>query len=409
MPTGVYVTATPFFPQSSVWRVFCIINDIILAKLEHTVFYVWCQGKWIKYQLKHSDIFLNLRPILFRLEPEFAHHIVIKGLKYFPFGAAANDYGAILQQNLWGLEFKNPVGLAAGFDKNAEATVSMLNLPFWFLECGTVTPKPQDGNPKPRIFRLKKDNAVINRLGFNNNGAEIVHENIKALPADRQTVVGINIGKNKDSDSITDDYIILLNLFYNDADYITINISSPNTPGLRNLQTGDYLDTLLSNIHDAARASEKASLKRTPILLKIAPDLEMDELEHIAEKVMKYGVDGVIVSNTTISKKNNLKTIEYASEEGWLSGQPLFEQSTAILDAFYALTKGRIPLIGVGGISSGSDAYKKIRAGASLVQLYTGLIYQGIGLVDKINRELIQLLKQDGYGHISQAIGADHH
>ncbi len=308
-----------------------------------------------------------------------------------------------LKQNIWGLEFKNPVGLAAGFDKNAVAINGLLKQGFGFVEAGTVTPLPQQGNPKPRLFRLTEDKAIINRLGFNNNGLDVFLENFNRRDKGLG-IAGANIGKNKDSESASADYIKNLHAVYPVADYITINISSPNTKGLRDLQQREALSNLLSEISKARSEAKQKNNKNTPILLKIAPDIDSKQCEDIAETVIANNIDGLIVSNTTISRPSSL-TSQHKSETGGLSGEPLFTLSTQILAEMYKLTGGKIPIIGVGGISSAQDAYKKIRAGASLVQVYSALIYQGFSLITKINDELPVLLARDGFSHISEAMG----
>lgn len=343
------------------------------------------------------------KPLFFLFSPERAHSLAILALKYGLLPAGDKKVSATLSQNLWNLHFPNPVGLAAGFDKNAEVYKGMLNQGFGFVETGTVTPLAQPGNEKPRIFRLKQDHAVINRLGFNNQGLEYYKN--KLLQRDNEMgIVGANIGANKLSDDPINDYVIGLEKLLGLADYFTINISSPNTPGLRALQGRDALDELLSKLK---LVRQQANFEvDPPLFLKIAPDLDQDECQDVAEIVMKHKMDGLIISNTTLSRQG-LKS-SFKNESGGLSGKPLFELSTRILSDMYILTKGQIPLIGVGGVSSGHEAYAKIRAGASLVQLYSALVFHGPGLVRDINDELEILLKADGFTNVSEAIGIDH-
>ena len=297
-----------------------------------------------------------------------------------------------------GRTFPNPIGLAAGFDKNADVPGAMGKLGFGFVECGTVTPRPQTGNARPRLFRLSEDRAVINRMGFNNAGMDAAARNLKRRRG--VGIVGINIGANKDSADRIADYATGFASLAPPADYVTVNVSSPNTPGLRGLQNKDELTRLLDAMI-AARAKSGA----IPILLKIAPDLDDVALDEIAATVMASGIEGLIVSNTTIARPA-LQSAQ-AGEQGGLSGQPLFAPSTDILRKMRARVGNRIVLVGVGGVSSGADAYAKIRAGASLVQLYTALVYEGPGLVARIKRELVALLVRDGFRSIVEAIGAD--
>ncbi len=346
------------------------------------------------------ELYSLLRPFLFKLQPETAHNLAIRALSrgFYP-GQPMGDYPS-LRQKLFGLDFINPVGLAAGFDKNAEAVAGLTKQGFGFLELGTVTPLPQAGNPKPRIFRLLRDEAIINRLGFNNKGLQEYCRNFSAAP--RQLPLGANIGKNKDTEDAVEDYLKALEAVAPLADYVTINISSPNTAGLRDLQGRHHLEKLLGTL-----VEKRDSLPRkVPLLLKIAPDLTSQDKEDIAGIALVKRIDGLIVSNTTIERPLSLQS-RWRNEKGGLSGRPLFESSTQMLAEMYRLTAGKIPLIGVGGISSGVEAYLKIRAGASLVQLYSALGYQGFGLVTRIKRDLAGLLAQDGFESITQAIGID--
>ena len=306
-----------------------------------------------------------------------------------------------------GLDFPNPIGLAAGFDKNADVPDAMAKFGFGFVECGTVTPKPQAGNPRPRLFRLAKDGAVINRMGFNNEGSSAAAANLRARRG--KTIVGINIGANKETsgNDRVGDYAWCFSELAPLADYVTVNVSSPNTPGLRGLQNKDELTKLLGIITNArARlfdATPQTHGMRKPILLKIAPDLDLHALDEIAEVVRASGIEGLIVSNTTIARPP-LRS-RHAEEAGGLSGTPLFEPSTQVLKQMHQRLNGAITLIGVGGVASGQDAYAKIRAGASLVQLYTALAFHGPGLVARIKRELLDCLTRDGFSSLSEAVG----
>jgi dihydroorotate dehydrogenase len=299
-----------------------------------------------------------------------------------------------------GLRFANPIGLAAGFDKNAEVPDAMAKFGFGFVECGTVTPRPQVGNPLPRLFRLRADDAVVNRMGFNNEGMEAMAARLAARKP--KGIVGINIGANKDSADRIADYRMCFAKLAPFASYVTVNVSSPNTPGLRGLQNKDELTQLLSTLTDA-RA--KANL-RVPLLLKIAPDISPDTLDDITTVTLASGIEGLIATNTTIARPTALKSLA-ARESGGLSGKPLFAPSTAILRAVRERVGDRLVLVGVGGVSTGAEAYAKIRAGASLVQLYTALAYEGPGLVARIKRELLDCLTRDGFANIADAVGAD--
>lgn len=349
------------------------------------------------------NIYKTLRPLIFKIDPEKAHNMAIKFLKSNLILPHIQEYEN-LQQNLLNLNFKNPIGMAAGFDKNAEVAEPLSKFGFGLVECGTVTPVAQSGNKKPRIFRLAEDGAIINRLGFNNLGAEIFERNFSKLPARTSCPIGINIGKNKDTTNAIDDYAILLEQFYLRASYITINISSPNTENLRDIQKEDQLEIFLSEIMNKKAALKTRYKKEVAILLKVAPDLSLEEQEKIAAVVLKSGIDGVIVSNTTISRDLNLSSPN-ANEVGGLSGKPLFAKSNEVLKNFYKFTEGKIPLIGVGGISSAADVYEKIKCGASLVQIYSAFIYEGFSLVERAKKELSAMVAKDGFKNISQAIG----
>lgn len=344
------------------------------------------------------DYYPLLRPLLFCLPPEVAHNLAICALRAGVVPRQASRTTPALAVQAFGLHFPSPVGMAAGFDKNAEVADALLAQGFGFVEVGTCTPKPQTGNAKPRMFRLQEDEAVINRLGFNNLGKYVFTTNLRAPK--RAGIVGANIGKNKDSEDAIADYVTMLEAVRDSADYITVNISSPNTVGLRALQERQALDALLSALLDARGTS------RVPLLLKIAPDVAEAEQEAIAEVVLARGIDGLIVSNTTIARPDSLKS-EQRTQTGGLSGKPLMARSTEVLANMYRLTGGKLPLIGVGGIASAEDAYAKIRAGATLVQLYSALVYQGFALVPRIHTGLADLLARDGFSHISEAVGID--
>lgn len=351
-----------------------------------------------------------LRNWLFYLPEEVAHNMAIFALKnnLLPKRKIEIKNQNLLKTNFLGLDFAHPIGLAAGFDKNGEAINGLFNQGFSFVEVGTVTPKPQSGNDKPRLFRLSEDEAIINRLGFNNSGVvELVHK-VSGLKK-RAGILGINIGKNKitSEESATDDYKYCLQEVYGHADYITINISSPNTPGLRNLQNKENLDGLLSEIKKSADKMEKSHKKKVPILVKLSPDMNDSQLKEAVDIILQNNIDGIIVSNTTIGQREKLRNRANADQTGGLSGKPLFSPSTEALRKVYKFSEGKIPLIGVGGVSSGADAYAKIRAGASLVQIYTCLIYQGFSAINKITSELSSLLERDGFTSISDAVGVD--
>ena len=332
------------------------------------------------------------------LPPETAHLATLRLLAFAgPFLPPAPADDTRLAVNAMGLSFPNPIGLSAGFDKDAIAPDAARKLGFGFVECGTVTPLPQPGNPRPRLFRLYEDRAVINRMGFNNQGMEAFAEKVSRRA--RNGILGINIGANKTSDDRIADYARGLMRLLPYADYVTVNISSPNTPGLRGLQDHGQLQHLLQAVTGARGKS------KTPILLKIAPDIDEAAVESIAEIVIKSGIEGIILTNTTIAR-NGLKSA-CANETGGLSGAPLFARSTEVLRQMRKMVGNRLMLVGVGGVSSGADAYAKIRAGASLVQLYTALVFHGPGLVARIKQELLALLERDGFANVSEAVGAD--
>ncbi len=338
--------------------------------------------------------------VLSRLDPETAHRATIAALKLGlgPHDQAPDD--PVLATRFAGLDLPNPVGLAAGFDKNAEAPDAMLAAGFGLVECGTVTPFPQAGNERPRLFRLREDRAVINRMGFNNQGLDAFAGRLKRRA--RTGVVGANLGANKDSSDRIADYVAGLRRLWGHADYFVVNISSPNTPGLRALQTKAALEDLFGRLADArARLAEPFA---TPVFLKVAPDLSPEEPPVIGEAVLAARIDAVIVSNTTISRPPTLRS-RFKDETGGLSGTPLKDLALATLIRFREAFGDSLPLIGVGGIASGADAYERIRAGAGLVQLYSALVYGGPGLVSQIKRDLAARLKADGFSSVAEAIG----
>lgn len=350
------------------------------------------------------DLYRLAWPLIKRLDPEEAHGLAIKALASGLFPNLARPDPLMLTTQLWGLTFPNPIGMAAGFDKNAEAPDGLFKLGFGFVEVGTVTPMPQEGNPKPRLFRLAEDEAVINRMGFNNDGAVAVRSRL-VRHKNRAGVLGVNLGKNKTTEDAAADYEKGLMLLAPMADYVVVNISSPNTPGLRALQGRDALAALLGRTMGALKTVLPD--KSPPLLVKVAPDLEAQDRKDIADVALACHIDGLIVSNTTVARPAGLKSLQ-RDETGGLSGKPLFVPSTEILADFYRLTAGRLPLIGVGGVADGADAYAKIRAGASLVQIYSALIYKGPMLIERIKHELCHLLRRDGFTRVSDAVGADH-
>jgi dihydroorotate dehydrogenase len=343
-------------------------------------------------------------PLLRWFDPEDAHRMAIQGLRLLPPLRLRSD-DPKLAVRAFGLNFPNPIGMAAGFDKSAEVPDALLRLGFGFVEIGSVTPKPQAGNPRPRLFRLERDEAVINRMGFNNDGAEAV---LRRLAARAQSggIVGVNVGANKDSADRTADYVKLIETFAPVASYFTVNVSSPNTPGLRNLQQAAALDDLLAKVIDA-RERVRQNAGDSPVLLKVAPDLTLAELDDVVHIARSRRVDGMIVGNTTLARPKTLRDQTRAQEQGGLSGRPLFRLSTRMVAETYVRAEGAFPLIGVGGIDSGGAALTKIRAGATLIQLYSSLVYKGLGLVDDIKRDLASTLLRTGRDSLSEIVGAD--
>lgn len=351
------------------------------------------------------DVYRYARPILFKLDPEKAHAMTLKVMKAGFMPCPKRFSSPVLEQKIWDLNFPNPVGMAAGFDKNAEVIASVLKLGFGFTEVGTVTPKAQEGNPIPRVFRDVKSQSVINRMGFPNGGLRAFQANLeKHRTIDGLGVIGINIGMNKDQKNPASDYCALIRALGPKADYLTVNISSPNTPGLRNLQDKDVLKELLALLLEEREKS--CTERKPPLLVKLAPDLNETQQQEISDTLLASAVDGVILTNTTLTRPNYLPD-SFKAHPGGLSGLPLRDMSTQMIRNFRALTNGKLIIIGVGGISSGMDAYEKIRAGASLVQLYSALVFQGPEIAHKVNSELSSLLLKDGYSNISEAVGAE--
>ena len=349
-----------------------------------------------------SGLYQLARPALFALEPEVAHEATLKALEAGLYPRASGRDDAVLRQTVMGLDFPNPLGIAAGYDKDARVPDAVLGLGCGFAEIGTVTPYPQSGNPQPRVFRLVSDNGLINRLGFNNGGHAAALGRLEAR-AGRPGIVGVNIGANKDSVDRTGDYAQGIKTFYSVASYFTVNISSPNTPGLRDLQAPEALDELLGRVMEAQRSIEVRGVPRRPIIVKIAPDIAEDDIGPIVERLMHHAVDGIAVSNTTLSR-SGLKDSK-SGEAGGVSGRPVFNRSTVMLARVYRAANGKIPLIGIGGIDSPEAALAKIEAGASLLQLYTGLIYKGPALIGKIKTKLVEEARRAGPGGLASIRG----
>jgi len=347
-------------------------------------------------------MFSILRPFLFNIDPETSHDLAIKSLKFNPLPSKMFEVEdeQMLKIHLLGKNFPNPIGLAAGFDKSAEAYNSLLRLGFGYVEVGTITPLKQFGNPKPRIFRLKDDYALINRLGFNNDGIEIIKNRIKS--DGKKGILGVNIGPNKETKDQKNDFCLGLKNFFDIADYITVNISSPNTEGLRDFHDQEKLKDLLL----ALNKIKKENKTDISLLLKVSPDIEDNHISEIVDVATNNDIAAIILTNTTNVNRDNLKS-ELKKEKGGLSGEPLQQISTNMIKKFYKQLNGKIPIIGVGGVNSGQSAYEKIIAGASLLQLYTGFVYRGPSAAKDIKKELIQILKTEGLNNIKEAIGKD--
>ncbi len=348
-------------------------------------------------------LFSLAKPALHALDAETAHQLTIRGLSLMPVMPLPPD-DPRLGVDVFGKAFPNPVGLAAGFDKQCEVPDQLLGLGFGFVELGGVVPKPQAGNPRPRVFRLTQDEAVINRFGLNSDGLDVARERL-ARRHGRPGVVGVNIGANKDSSDRIADYVLCIERLCGLADFLTINVSSPNTPGLRDLQGEAFLDDLLARSIEARDKADR-SRSKTIILLKIAPDISLDTLDAIVATALRRGIDGLTVSNTTVARPDTLKEKTLAAETGGLSGKPLFVPSTKILAETFLRVERRIPLIGVGGVDSAEAAWAKIRAGASLVQLYSAMVYKGPGLINEIKTGLLRILAHEKTS-LAQAIGRD--
>ncbi len=346
-----------------------------------------------------------LRPAIHLLDPETAHELTLAALERFTTRhPAASD--PRLRTRAFAIEFPNPLGLAAGFDKDARAPDAMLGLGFGFVEIGSVTPRPQGGNPKPRLFRLPEDRAVVNRMGFNNAGMEVVRERMRRR-AGRPGLVGVNIGANKDSEDRTADYVAGIRAFAPYAAFFTVNISSPNTPGLRDLQAKAALDDLVARVTEARdEAAAGRGSARRPILLKIAPDLDLAGLDDVVAVARERGLDGLVVSNTTLARPATLRS-RFSGETGGLSGAPLLRRSTWMLAETYRRLEGAMPVVGVGGIASGADALAKIRAGATLVELYSAMVFEGPGLPSTILEAFTAALDREGVGSLAEIIGRD--
>ena len=345
-------------------------------------------------------MFSNLRSLIFKLDPETAHNLAIKSLKFnfIPSIPDENKDDPMFKTEIFGKDIENPIGMAAGFDKNAEVYNSLFKLGFGFVEVGTVTPLKQYGNPKPRVFRLVEDEALINRLGFNNIGAEKI---ISKITTNKKIgILGVNIGPNKDTEDRTADYLKCLKTFHQIADYITINISSPNTENLRKFHDQKQLDDLLKSVE-----KEKQILNsKIPIVVKVSPDISDEEINKVSQVLLSNNVKGIVVSNTSDSTRESLANIQ-KYQKGGLSGKPIRTKSTILINKFYKLLKGKIKIVGVGGVDSGASAYEKFVAGANYVQLYTGMVYRGPNIVSMIKKELRELLLKDGVKNFSEIVG----
>ena len=344
-------------------------------------------------------MFGKIRPLIFKFDPETAHNLAIQALKINLMPRKQKFNYKNIETEIFGKKIPNPIGLAAGFDKDAEVYNSVFRLGFGFVEVGTITPLKQHGNPKPRVFRLEEDEALINRLGFNNSGADLIQSRIRLNPP--KGLFGINIGPNKDTKNRVEDYLIGIRKFYDLADYLTINISSPNTENLRSFHNENELNELLDAIK-----KEKENLKTSiPTVLKISPDINDKEIEKISSLILKYSIPSIIISNTSDRTSDILKNINKL-EKGGLSGKPIEQKSNIIINKFFKNLKNKVKIIGVGGVDSAESAYKKILNGASLIQLYTGMVYKGPSIANKISEDLNNLLKKQGVTNISEIVGA---
>jgi dihydroorotate dehydrogenase len=350
-----------------------------------------------------ADLASLALPWLRLLPPERAHALSLAAARLGLAGTQRTPDEAILRTRICGLDFPNPIGLAAGYDKDARVPRAMLALGFGFVEIGSVTPRPQAGNPRPRLFRLSEDGAVINRMGFNSEGLPRVAARLAARRGNG--IIGANLGKNRDSADAAADYAEGVRRLAPLADYLVVNVSSPNTPGLRDLQRPSEVTRLIERLVAARREAVQGSGRRPPLFLKIAPDLTPQDRADLADVAMSSGIDGLIIANTTVARPDGLQS-RHAHEPGGLSGRPLLAPSTRLLAEMHRRTRGKVPLIGVGGVASGADAYAKIRAGASLVQLYTALVFGGPGLVGRIKTELAGLLRRDGFASLAEAVGS---
>ena len=345
-------------------------------------------------------MFSNLRSLIFKLDPEVAHNLAIKSLKFnfIPNISGKDKDNPLFKTKLFDKNLDNPIGMAAGFDKNAEVYNSLFRLGFGFVEVGTITPLQQYGNPKPRVFRLVEDEALINRLGFNNLGAQNIFKRIKSNS--KIGLLGINIGPNKDTDNRLNDYVKCIKTFHEVADYITINISSPNTENLRNFHDQTKLNELLEMIE----REKKILNSKIPLAVKVSPDINDDEIKKICEVLLSNNIELVIVSNTSDTTRENLNNIQ-GHQKGGLSGKPIEKKSTQLISKFYKILKGRIKIIGVGGVDSGKSAYEKFLAGANYIQLYTGMVFRGPNIVNMIKKELSELLLKDGIKNYTEIVG----
>ena len=345
-------------------------------------------------------MFSNFRSILFKLDPETAHNLAIKSLKFnfVPDVFDQNTNESLFSSKLFNQEISNPIGMAAGFDKNAEVYNSLYKLGFGFVEVGTITPLPQYGNPKPRVFRLVEDEALINRLGFNNKGSKNVLNRLESNP--KRGVLGINIGPNKDTKDRLNDYLIGLETFHKNADYITVNISSPNTENLRNFHDQSKLKELL----EKTNLKKKELKSKIPLVVKISPDIKDLQINEISDILLDNEIDAAIISNTSDSTREKLRDIQ-KHQKGGLSGKPIETKSNNVIKKFYKLFKGKIKIIGVGGVDSGKSAYDKFLSGADYIQLYTGMVYQGPNIVGIIKKELREILSKEGVKNYTEIVG----